>query len=365
MHTRRNVPMLAVVIPFHNEARHLPRLMDALRTQSVQNVPVVFIDNASTDGSGALVQRSAEVKTGKWTYLTEPHIGKFFAMQTATTWCVEQLGARHIGFLDADSYPGGSAWIHNSLESVDRAQERFGYTYSPITYVGFEQLPIFTRAYQAYEMVLRFLVEHMGWLANGQGFVCPTDILTRYFQTAHITTEIDLRCALLALTDGRQAYYNPTLLISSGRRIVVNAANFTAWCFYERDFYAKKDINASAKLNLDAPTPVEDLPPDMVGQFFTRRAIKITCRHLILRALFDRHPTFLETFKSVLGVNVSEQLKGLIERFQGHEEFLLTQRFETMIRAIENNPACAAVAHRIAHLMHERYVASSLVMSSG
>lgn len=348
-------PDLALVVPFHNEERYLPSLIDSLRTQSAQNVPVVFIDNASTDGSAALVQACEEVKMGHWTCIEEKKIGKFHAMKTATAFCTERFGIRHVGFLDADSYPGDNQWVRNSLEIIEGANGRVGYTYSPITYIGFDELPTFKGAYLAYESVLRFLVENVGWLANGQGFVCSTEVLTRYFQQAEITTEIDLRCALLALSDARSAYLNPTLLVSSGRRMVVNAKNFAAWCFYEREFYSKKDINSHSKLNLNTPARVEDLWPAMVGQFFRRRAIKITCRHLIPRAIFDRSSLFLERISSALDIDVTEELKRASAQFRENTDLLLTDRFETMIQAIERNPANVALANQIANLMRERY----------
>ncbi|MGH7963157.1 MAG: glycosyltransferase family A protein, partial [Candidatus Binatia bacterium] len=339
---------------FYNEERYLPRLFDSLRTQSVEDIPVVFIDNASTDSSAALVQQCEEVQTGQWTCLEQRQVGKFSAMWTGTAFCVERLGVRYVGFLDADSYCADSNWVSNGARIVEDANCQFGYTYSPIAYCGFEHLPTFMTAYRAYEQVLRFVVEQVGWLANGLGFVCAAEVLMRYFQSAQITTEIDLRCSLLALSEGRQAYCNSTLLMTSGRRITVNARNFAAWCFYERAFYTQKDINARVKLDLNASANVEDLRPDMIGQFFQRRAVKVTCRHLIPLAIFDRSSLALERIKAVLGIDVTKQLDPLVKRFRGDPDFLLTDRFETMIRAIECHPASAALSNRIADLMRKQ-----------
>jgi glycosyltransferase involved in cell wall biosynthesis len=358
MNIIRRAPALALVVPFYNEEHHLPRLIDSLRKQNAENVPVVFIDNASTDSSTALVQRCEEIKAGRWTCLVERRVGKFHAMKTATVFCMEQLGSRYIGFLDADSYCADDAWVHDSVGIVQAAQRHFGYTYSPIIYFGFEQLPDFTRAYHAFERVRHFLTQNVGWLINGQGFVCSAEILRRYFQHARVTTEIDLRCSLLALSDGLRAYFNPTPIMSSGRRIIVNPKNFAAWCFYERQFYTKKDINAQVKLNLDAPGDVQDLRPEMVGQFFQRRAVKSTCRHLIPFAIFDRSALALERIRTVLGIDVAEQIGRSFRRFKEDADFILTHRFETMIKAIERHPASTALANHIEHLMREDFVGS-------
>src|SRR5437667_3189981 len=47
----RTTPPLALVVPFHNEERYLPTLIASLRGQRGHGVPVVFIDNGSTDRS--------------------------------------------------------------------------------------------------------------------------------------------------------------------------------------------------------------------------------------------------------------------------------------------------------------------------
>jgi GT2 family glycosyltransferase len=48
-------PLASVVIPNWNGAHHLPACLDALRAQTYPAVEVVLVDNASTDGSQALV----------------------------------------------------------------------------------------------------------------------------------------------------------------------------------------------------------------------------------------------------------------------------------------------------------------------
>jgi hypothetical protein len=281
-------------------------------------------------------------------------------MHTGMAFCQERFNARYVGFLDADSYCADNAWVRRSLDLVAGAYDNLGYTYSPIEYFGFERLPLFSTAYHAYNQVLRLLTEQIGWLANGQGFVCAVEILTRYFQAAHITTEIDLRCALLALAYGRQAYLNPTILLTSGRRTTVNAKNFFAWCFYERAFYTQKDINTPTKLPLNVPAAAQDLTPDMVGQFFQRRALKITCRHLIPFTIFNRGAAACERIQEILGINVAGQLDDLTRRFCSGPEYLLTNSFETMIMAIERHPVCIALAQCIASLMHDQYAKMTL-----
>src|SRR5579871_4705785 len=50
-------PLLSVVIPNWNGARHLPVCLDALRAQKYPCLEVIVADNASTDDSRALLAR--------------------------------------------------------------------------------------------------------------------------------------------------------------------------------------------------------------------------------------------------------------------------------------------------------------------
>jgi glycosyltransferase involved in cell wall biosynthesis len=354
MNNPRRSSDFVVVVPFHNEERILPSVIAALRAQTVQHVPVVFIDNASTDGSAALVRACEEVKAGQWMCLEEKSVGKIKAMRTATAYCKERYGTRYVCFLDSDSYPADGYWVNKNMEIVESAGARFGYTYNRFNYFGFDALPVFNEAFLAYDAILQQLMERIAWLANGQGYACSVETLMHYFEKAELTTEVDLRCSLLALYEGRSPNYNPVLLLSSGRRTVVNNRNFAAWCFYEREFYTKKDINAKKKLNLDRPEQIRDLLPAEVPQFFARRAIKITCRHLMPLAIFG-DSLIHQKIKTFLGIDVSHEIERSFEQARRDVDLLLTERFDTLIQAIESNPVCLAVAKQIEDKMHEKY----------
>lgn len=343
----------ALVIPFHNEEPNLPSVFAALRSQTAQHIPIVFIDSASTDGSAALVRGCEEVRSGQWICIEERGVGKIRAMRTGTVYCMERFGTRYVGFLDSDSYPANTGWLAKTLEIVGGADAMFGYITSPISYFGIHKLPVFEAAYLAYETVLRLLTERIGWLANGQGYTCPVEVLMSYFDRAALTTEVDLRCSLLALAQDRSFNYNPGLLMTSARRMLVNNDNFAAWCFYKREFYTKKDINAKDKINLHRPEPVHDLRPDQVPEFFARRALKVTSRHLMPMAIFG-NSMIHEKIKVVLDIDVSAEIRKSFGQVRQDEELLLTDRFDTLIQAIERNPVCLTVAKRIEEMMRVR-----------
>jgi len=47
----RNVPLLSVVVPFHDSVRQLPRTLESLLAQHDQKLEIILVDDGSTDGS--------------------------------------------------------------------------------------------------------------------------------------------------------------------------------------------------------------------------------------------------------------------------------------------------------------------------
>src|SRR6185437_9243642 len=50
------LPSVSVVVPARNEAHNLPALLASLRALDYPNVELLVVDDASTDGSGALAE---------------------------------------------------------------------------------------------------------------------------------------------------------------------------------------------------------------------------------------------------------------------------------------------------------------------
>jgi Glycosyl transferase family 2 len=348
---------LAVVIPFHNEERYLPTAIDSLRAQSGADVPVGLVNNASTDGSAALVRQCTEVQAGRWTCLEEPAIGKFSAMAAGVDFCARHFGARHVGFLDADSYYGNTGWLQTSAQILEHARADVGYIHSPYRYVGIEHMPSFAAAYQACAAAMRRISADVGWFANSAGAVYSTTVLTRYFRTASVTTELGLRCSLLALSEGQRAYFNPTPVMTSARRILASAENLSAWCFYARQFYLAKDINAATKRILSPAADLEDLRADMLGRFFSRQAVKFAARNLLPLALFDRSDEFGDRLSVAFGLDVKALLCGELRPLRFRTDLVLTDQFETLLSAVARAPLSFALAQRIEQTMRAQYEA--------
>jgi|tagenome__1003787_1003787.scaffolds.fasta_scaffold20958068_3 glycosyltransferase involved in cell wall biosynthesis len=347
----------ALVVPFHNERAGLPRLIDSIRLQRAE-VPVIFVDNASTDGSALIVRNCHEVESGRWILLEENKIGKRHAIRTAALFAQSQLGASHVGFVDADSNFANDAWVGNSQQILASAGARCGYTYSWISYYGLDHLPSFQLAYEAYESTTTFLAVNIGWLANGQAFLCSLDILMEYFEQAEVTTEFDLRCSLRALSLDREGFLNSCHMETSPRRMLVNAQQFNAWCFYNRKFYSHKDINSSDKLDLNSSNGIRDLDPSLIDLFFQRRSLKLASRHLLPFLIFHANSEAVGRVHRQLKIDISDAVAAARRQFRDSKEWLFTSQFEKMIRIIEVNPATKALSDSISSMMRRRYQTS-------
>ena len=155
---------------------------------------------------------------------------------------------------------------------------------------------------------------------------------------------------------GRRAAFLPCEIRTSAR-IVVNAENFAAWCFYRRTFYAEKDINAPTKLDLNTPGAISDFTTDLVPSFFQRRAIKLACRDLIPLAICDRHGVIAERLGLFFGAAVEEQVRGFTTQLRWQPEWAISERFDLLIDQIEADPASAALSDAIEGMMQDEYAA--------
>jgi glycosyltransferase involved in cell wall biosynthesis len=345
-------PPLAVAIPVHNEKRRLPRLIESLRAQSAAAVPVVFVDNGSTDGSGELVRACPEVASGCWVCLEEKRVGKAIAMAAATAYCAGELDARHVCFLDADSHCLNDRWIETSA-NVAASDEALGFIYSPLIYVELERAPVFAGANRACETVLHRVMKSAVSFAYASAATYPADLLQRFLRDTAPVAEQGLRLSLLALWEGRLPRFNPGLVLTSGRRLVLNARNLRRWCFYDRDFYRLKDINGTAKVDLESPGETPDLDPSEVRYFFERQALKIATRNLACPALFDSTGTVGARVADAFGVEVQPLIDALRPSLDAG--CLLGPDLDDLLERISRFPATVALARRLADLMSEEY----------
>jgi glycosyltransferase involved in cell wall biosynthesis len=107
---------LSVLIPARNEARTLPRLLAALKRQSLQPQEVLVVDDHSSDGTAAIAQAAGA------TLLTSAPLPPGW---TGKNWALHQASQASSGdllvFLDADTQPG-----YHFLARICGAQRQLG-----------------------------------------------------------------------------------------------------------------------------------------------------------------------------------------------------------------------------------------------
>ena len=59
------MPKVSIIIPAHNEERHIERCIQSLLTQDYKDIEIIVVDNGSRDKTPEIVQRHAEKHDGK------------------------------------------------------------------------------------------------------------------------------------------------------------------------------------------------------------------------------------------------------------------------------------------------------------
>jgi glucosyl-dolichyl phosphate glucuronosyltransferase len=112
---------ISVVVPTHNRAAGLSRLLDRLADQDADGVQyeVVVVDNNSTDDTRAVVERAIARDAGRrLRYVFEPRQGVSYARNTG----IERTTAPLIAFLDDDGIPGPD-WVRGMKRAFDQHPE--------------------------------------------------------------------------------------------------------------------------------------------------------------------------------------------------------------------------------------------------
>ena len=57
---KRNKPLLSVIVPVYNTEKFLEKCLYSICNQSYKNIEIICVDDASPDGSAAVIARFAE-----------------------------------------------------------------------------------------------------------------------------------------------------------------------------------------------------------------------------------------------------------------------------------------------------------------
>ena len=91
-------PKLSIVVPCYNVEEYLPACLESLVDQDLEDIEVVCVDDGSTDGTPAVIERYAK---------THPHMVRGVSQDNAGSWQARLTGIREakgrfISFIDGD-----------------------------------------------------------------------------------------------------------------------------------------------------------------------------------------------------------------------------------------------------------------------
>lgn len=111
-------PDVTVVVPVYNTMPYLKRCLRSLATQSLgrDRIEVIAIDDGSTDGSGAALDRFARRRPDLITVLHQPNSG---GPAQPCNRALDLAAGRYVFFLGADDYLGPQA-LQRMVEAADR-----------------------------------------------------------------------------------------------------------------------------------------------------------------------------------------------------------------------------------------------------
>jgi glycosyltransferase involved in cell wall biosynthesis len=120
-------PLISAIICTHNREQYLGAAIDSLLAQTLERYEVIVIDNASTDGTAAVVK--ARLTHDKVRYLYEPTLGLSVARNTGA----EAAQGQILAYLDDDA-EASTGWLA-SLLSVFDANEKVAIAGGKVTLI--------------------------------------------------------------------------------------------------------------------------------------------------------------------------------------------------------------------------------------
>lgn len=89
--------MISIIVPIYNTEEFLPACIDSLLGQTVSDLQLVLVDDASTDNSAVIAKRYA-ARDKRITFVSQPHLGQSAARNHG----LDHATGEYIAFVDAD-----------------------------------------------------------------------------------------------------------------------------------------------------------------------------------------------------------------------------------------------------------------------
>ena len=97
---KQDFPLISVIVPVYNVKPYLAKCLDSLLSQTYPNMEVIVVDDASTDGGGAVCDAFA----AKDSRLRVLHLTANSGLSAARNQGVQAAGGQFAAFVDSDDY---------------------------------------------------------------------------------------------------------------------------------------------------------------------------------------------------------------------------------------------------------------------
>lgn len=97
-------PDISIIVPCYNEERYLKTCLESLAAQKMPSIEMIFIDDGSTDGTGAILDQFAQ-REARATVVHVPNEG----VSAARNRGIQMSTGKYIAFVDADDALEGNA----------------------------------------------------------------------------------------------------------------------------------------------------------------------------------------------------------------------------------------------------------------
>lgn len=97
----KHVPSkVSVIVPVYNVEKYLPKCLDSLLNQTLQNIEILVVNDGSTDYSGEIIHKYAQKYPDKIKAFQKENGG----LSDARNFGIERATGDYIGFVDSDDY---------------------------------------------------------------------------------------------------------------------------------------------------------------------------------------------------------------------------------------------------------------------
>lgn len=93
------VPRLSVIVPVYNVEKYLPKCLDSLIHQTLQEIEIILVNDGSTDNSETICRAYAD-KDDRIILYSKPNGG----LSDARNFGLQQAKSKIVGFVDSDDY---------------------------------------------------------------------------------------------------------------------------------------------------------------------------------------------------------------------------------------------------------------------